>query len=456
MTDRETEEKLRKLASVGKRNADMGWLFYLSGEGEERQEADELIDMLLYQKIRKDFRENIFLDPPAVSDCYGKYFLGKVLYPPDNNFCPFGLREDEWIKHLLIVGMTGTGKTNLVFQILHQFQKRKKPFLIFDWKRNYRDLLQLPEFTDFQVFTIARETAPFRFNPLIPPPGTTPGQWLMKLVDVIKHAYFVGEGVEFLLREAIDWVYEKCVFYESSPTDIPTFLRVKDYVFKKPLVGRMGLWKASAMRVLESLCFRHGLGRVVNTSEEWDYKRILNSSVVLELDTLSDADKIFLAEALILWIYEFRKTEGKREFFKHVLLIEEGHHILSHKKENVEGAETIMETCLRQIREFGEAVIVIDQEPTKLSNSIKANTYCKITFNLGNGKDILEMANCMGLSKEESEYLNLLEVGHSIISLKGRFFEPLHVAFPKVEVKKGLIEDSDIQRLTKNKINDEA
>ena len=34
-----------------------------------------------------------------------------------------------------------------------------------------------------------------------------------------------------------------------------------------------------------------------------------------------------------------------------------------------------METCLRQSREFGEAVIVVDQEPSKLSDSIKANTY---------------------------------------------------------------------------------
>ena len=48
---------------------------------------------------------------------------------------------------------------------------------------------------------------------------------------------------------------------------------------------------------------------------------------------------------------------------------------------------------MRQIREFGEAVVVIDQEPSKLSNLIKANTYCKIVFNLGNGKDILSFAH---------------------------------------------------------------
>jgi len=199
------------------------------------------------------------------------------------------------------------------------------------------------------------------------------------------------------------------------------------------------------LRVLESLCFRHGLGPVVNAATEWNYKRLLNCGVILELDALSNTDKVFFTEAMILWLYEFRKNEGKREEFKHALFIEEGHHILSQKKENVEGAETIMETSLRQIREFGEAVIVIDQEPTKLSNSIKANTYCKITFNLGNGKDILEISNCMGLTKEESEYIDLLEVGNSVVGLKGRISVPLHIGFPEVDIRKGLIKDSEVR-----------
>jgi len=138
------------------------------------------------------------------------------------------------------------------------------------------------------------------------------------------------------------------------------------------------------------------------------------------------------------------KVQEKK--FKHALVIEEGHHILSGKKENVEGVETIMETSLRQIREFGEAVIVIDQEPTKLSNSIKANTYSKIIFNLGNGKDVLEISKCAGLTQEETEYIDWLEVGQAVVALKGRVLVPLHVSFPKVEIKKGLVQDSGLNQ----------
>lgn len=438
MASTELEENLRKLASLSPSDARRAWNFYISGEGEERQAAAELLDLLLYRQ-GKDFHERILLDPPDARLCTGDYPLGWALYPDRKRYCEFGLREHEWIKHVLICGMTGAGKTNLAFHILRELQRHEKPFIVFDWKRNYRDLLQLQEFKHALVFTVGRDTAQFRFNPLIPPPSVEPGQWLMKLVDVIKHAYFVGEGVEFLLREAIDAVYEQSGIYDGG-RETPTFERVRSFVYRKHLQGRMSLWKASALRVLESLCFRHGLGPVVNCEKGMD-AGLLDRPVILELDSLSDVDKVFLTEAMILWLYEFRKNEAKRETFKHALVIEEAHHILSQKKENVEGVETIMETSLRQIREFGEAVIVIDQEPSKLSDSIKANTYCKITFNLGNGKDVEDIARCMSLMPEETAFIDWLPVGQAIVSLKGRVQVPLHVAFPKVSIQKGAITD---------------
>lgn len=444
MTNQNTEEKLRKLASLNPKRAEKGWLLYLGAEGQERSEVDELLDLLLFRDAEKDYRERVFLDPPQPNNCSGEYQLGQVLYPAATPYCAFGLRENEWIKHVLICGMTGMGKTNTVFGILKELKRMRKPFLVFDWKRNYRDLLQLAEFKDVRVFTVGRPVRAFSFNPLIPPPGCSAGEWLMKLVDVLKHAYFVGEGVEFLLRAAIDEVYEDCGYLDGSHRSTPTFAHVYEQLMGRRVHGRMMLWKASAVRVLETLTFRHGLGNVLNGAAEWDYEMVLNSDVVLELDALSDSDKVFLVESMILWIYEFRKNRGKREEFSHALIIEEAHHVLSHKKESVEGVETIMETCLRQIREFGESVICIDQEPTKLSNSIKANTGCKMAFALGNGTDLREMSDAMALTQEEREFLDWLDVGEAIVAVKGRLRSPLQVRFSNVSIQKGLIRDEHL------------
>ena len=428
---------MRRLAAVNPELAERSWLFYLSGEGEERGLATDLFDVLLDQAVQQDYHERFVLDPPPRAVCTGEYSLGVVVYPPGQAYGAFGLREDEWLKHVLIVGMTGAGKTTLAFHLLRQLRRKGKPFLVFDWKQSYRDLRQLADLADTRVYTVARKAAPFRFNPLVPPPGTAPGEWLMQLVDVLKHAYFVGEGVEYLLRRGIDWCYQHCGLFDEQPCATPTFLRVREYVQKQRLQGRMSLWKASAQRVLEALCFRHGLGPVLNTAPTVDLAMLLTRPVVLELDALADADKVFLTEALILCLYHYRKNHGAREVFHHALVIEEGHHILSQKKEHSAGSETIMETCLRQIREFGEAVVVIDQEPSKLSGSIKANTYTKIAFTLGNGADIEDITRCMRLTSDEANSLKLLSVGEAVVTLNGRTHRPLHVCFPAVPIEKG-------------------
>jgi DNA helicase HerA-like ATPase len=435
----DVDEKLRKLKPCDKQ-ADRMWLYYLASEGDERRELSEILDCLMHFGLNKDFEKKILLEPPDPNLLKGSYHLGDVIYP-DKSYAPFGLQENEWIKHVLICGMSGVGKTNLAFHILREFKKHHKPFLVFDWKRNYRDLLQLPEFSKLRVYTVAGKSRPFCFNPLIPPPGSSPGQWLVRLIDVMKHAYFLGAGVEYLLREAIDSAYERNDVFEGS-SNYPRFSDIHVLVYKRRCQGRMSLWQASALRALSSVTYDKGLGAVLNVSDRLNPSDLLEHDVVLELDALSDVDKVFFTEVLLLWIYEYRKNQGSREKFKHAIIIEEGHHVLSSWKERHEGQETIMETCLRQIREFGESVIVLDQEPSKLSDSIKANTYSKIVFNLGNGRDIEDIAACLQLDHTQQEYMSMLETGSAILSLSGRFFCPILLSIPFVPIRKGKVTDS--------------
>ncbi|MFW9873893.1 MAG: ATP-binding protein [Candidatus Thorarchaeota archaeon] len=433
------EDKFRKLEPVEGNKIDRLWNYYIVSDKDEKKELEILLDILLNRRLNKSYKQRILLKPPEKNKCIGEYKLGIVLYP-DKPYAIFGLREDEWIKHILITGMTGTGKTNTVFQILKNLKEKNKPFLVSDWKKTYRNIIQLKEFEDSIIFTIGEETAPFHFNPLIPPEHINPKRWMAKLIDIIGNAYFTGQGVEYLLREAIEFLYKKFNVFHN-PKEYPTFKDVEEYILNKKTRGRMSLWHASALRTLASLTFTGGLGNVVNIRKKKPLNKLLSKDVILELDSLSNADKVFLTESLIYWIYEYRKNEGRRESFKHALIIEEAHHVLSHKKEAREGQETIMETMIRQIREFGESVIIIDQEPSKLSSSIKANTYTKITFNLANGQDIFDISKAVNLNKEEIDYLDKLETGHAIVKLKGRCFEPFLVVFPKIDIKKGLITD---------------
>jgi 3-dehydroquinate synthetase len=51
-----------------------------------------------------------------------------------------------------------------------------------------------------------------------------------------------------------------------------------------------------------------------------------------------------------LWIHHFRLSEGERETFKHAIIIEEAHHILLRKKQEMTGTEAVTDIILREIR----------------------------------------------------------------------------------------------------------
>ena len=53
----------------------------------------------------------------------------------------------------------------------------------------------------------------------------------------------------------------------------------------------------------------------------------------------------------------------------------------------------------------------------------------------------VDISRCMELTEEEREYIDWLQVGQAIVALKGRVQVPLHVAFPRVGVRKGEIRD---------------
>jgi hypothetical protein len=168
--------------------------------------------------------------------------------------------------------MTGTGKTNLAFQILGQLQEHRKPFLVFDWKGNYRALQQLDSFKQLKIIRPGDGECTFRFNPLIPPAGIDPKHWMTLLVDVIKHAFFVGHGVEYFLRRGIDKLYQNFGIYRGGKV-YPTFSDLERLLLKEYARGREMLWMSSAKRVLSILTFSGVVGDVMDSRTQPEIER---------------------------------------------------------------------------------------------------------------------------------------------------------------------------------------
>lgn len=455
MVDRANFSNIRQLCLrlrpiLGAR-MDQIYAAYLAEDPDGREQIEHYLELLAAKHIPQSLgQDEAELIPPSEEQAQGEYPIGQVLYSGKHLYS-FGLRESEWIQHMAILGRSGSGKTNIGFSILKTLVQHDKPFLVFDWKRNYRDLLAWPEFRAVEVYTIGRNIAPLTFNPLIPPAGTDPKTWLKKLNEVIAHAYCLGNGVLFLLQQAVDAVYEEAGVYENLVARWPTFKDVLTKARTMDTRGREAGWLSSTLRALSSLCFG-GMGDLLNSSSNRSIDHILDGNVILELDGLSQADKTFFVQACLLYLHHKKMAENVRERFDRCILIEEAHHVLSGQRTSLTGAESVMDTTYREIREFGVSLVLLDQMPSKLSGFALANSYATICMSMSNRADINAMSQTLLLDAGK-DVLGTLEVGQAVVKLQGRIQRPFLISIPEFRIEKGRVTDEQIQAYMKDRVS---
>jgi len=176
-------------------------------------------------------------------------------------------------------------------------------------------------------------------------------------------------------------------------------------------------------------------------------KEILENSVVLELDALTNTDKIFLVESLLLWIHHYRLSspKGRREEFDHAIILEEAHHIMGKEKSDLIGGEAVTDVIIREIRELGESVIIIDQCPSLLSLPARANTWSTMVLNLKDAKDVNSAASALLLESSDKKILGRLDVGEAVVKQQGRWHKPYTIKIPHLPIQKGFVTDKMIQ-----------
>ncbi len=105
-----------------------------------------------------------------------------------------------------------------------------------------------------------------------------------------------------------------------------------------------------------------------------------------------------------------------------------------------------MNRLLRQCREIGIGILVVDQHPSLISSAALGNSYTSICLNLKDPSDINRAAGLSQVPDQEKRYFSMLPVGQGIVKLQDRWHRPFLVAFPLVEVNKGAITDARLKR----------
>lgn len=383
-------------------------------------------------QVLGDFRNKILLSLPSEKKSRGSFNLGTLVYEQDK--WQIGISKSELLQNLLIVGRSGAGKTNLSFHLLKQLSDKKIPFLFLDWKRTARHLLPHLE-NKVNVYTPGRQLAKFSFNPFVPPPNLEHHVYINHVVDTLAASFTLGDGSKSIMQKALNSCYQ-------SGNRCPLITDIIKAVDNLPSTGRQGNWKITALRALDSLQLA-GIGTAKTSSKELLYN-ITKVSSIIELDSLSQNCKEFLVPLICLWLYQVKLTSTNREKLSFVIFIEEAHHVLHHNAQR--SKETLMEMLLRQCRELGIAMVIIDQHPSLISPVALGNTYTSICLNLKNPTDINKAASISLLDSEEKQYFSMLPIGSGIVKLQDRWRKPFLVRFPLLQFKKGFVTDQMVSR----------
>ncbi len=161
---KEIEELCKKLKPILGEQIDRLWQTYMLEDAEGKKEIEETLQVLAAKYLAGTVdNPGILFPPPPYNLATGDYPVARVIYN-NKTLHTFGLVEAELIQHCAIFGRSGAGKTNAALILIGNLLAHGKPFLMFDWKRNYRDLLANPD-NEILLFTVGRDVSPFRFNP---------------------------------------------------------------------------------------------------------------------------------------------------------------------------------------------------------------------------------------------------------------------------------------------------
>jgi len=452
------EDICKKLRPVFGSRIDQLYLNYRMADSREAKAEIEQALSALYHKFLSEslLSDKIFLEPPNEEVVSGDYPLSYVSYA-DKKLYPFCLREQDWVRHVCISGMTGSGKTTFAYHIVYNFIERNKPFIIFDWKKSFRPLMLLDK--EILLFTIGNDSISnlFKFNINRPPKGVPAKEWLNTLCDFITEAFFASYGVHKLLSETIDEAFNDFGVYQGSD-NYPTWNQIKDRLEEKSKNlkkrGRESEWITSALRIAHVLTFGP-FGDAINHKDKSSLTidELLGKKVVFELNSLSNIEKQFFCGFLLTYIYKLKKgnQQSYSERFQHAIIVDEAHNIFLKERPHFI-KESVTDLVYREIREYGTSLICLDQHISKLSDTVAGNSACNVAFQQMLYQDVETVSGIMQL-RDRKKYFSMLPVGQAIVRLAERYHEPFLIDVPFVELKKEAVTDDFVAKRMRKAIS---
>lgn len=384
--------------------------------------------------------------------------------------CQYMVGLKDLSKHCLVVGTTGSGKTNTVFHLIKQLWQMKPPipFLVIEpAKTEYRKLLASEELgSELQVFTLGNEnTSPFRLNPFELLPGVSVQTHIDHLKSVFGASFVMWAPMPHVLERAIHEIYQdkgwnlventnpRGASHNAFPTLTDLYMKIDE------VVSRLGYEEKVTMDVQAALKTRidslriGGKGMMLDVKKGIPFAKLLGKPTILELEAVSDDDeKALLIGLILVFLQEFYASRGLIEGagLQHVTVIEEAHRLLANVARGLDSevantrwkAVETFTNILSEVRAYGEGFTVAEQIPSKLAPDVIKNTNLKIMHRTVSEEDRKAVGGSMNLDDQKSKRVASLPVGEAVVFGEGDD-APFRLKIPYVKIRTEVENKSD-------------
>lgn len=417
---------------------------------------------VLHEGEALDIRKETY---PEIDCAPGRSLYLGLLQEAGNAGETVSLPLDALVKHTLVVGVPGSGKTNTLLGLANQvWGQFGVPFLALEpAKREYRGLLNLPACSGKVLLFAPGRAAPqewlmdgdlnplaLQINPFEFPLGYSLAEHCTNLLAVFSGAFGLFSPLPSMVEAALATLYAERGWHLGDLANservahcgfpaMPRFVELlreqadfTDFVGDNAGTVKAGLEYRFGRLVDGPLAGVFGTEHSSLRPEDW-----LRLPAIVELESLGEANANFLSLLLLTYLREGLTVQQEQEReqgtttapgykLKHLLFLEEAHNLIgpnaitSSEEGNPKAAATAyIVKMLAEVRALGQGIVIGDQLPSNLASEVLKNTSVRICHRLTAPDDRQQMQHSMNASALQFETMATQTSGYALVSLEG-------------------------------------
>jgi hypothetical protein len=379
---------------------------------------------------------NVLFSAPSIRLQQGLATIGTILEHSNPTSYKFTLSKNDFNNHIIVAGITGSGKTTTIISLLKQLIEHQIPFLVLDPlnKQDYRSLIDL----GVHIYTFGKNSYnPLQFNPFEISVNMSIGNHISNLMGVFRSAFSMTFPVETMFDEALVKAYtEFCKMQGSDEILELSHIIQKDRKYKFPTLQdiltiiddktqskeRQTNYSIDVNIAVSrrSTLLKNHLTDIFQTNNH-SMQDLLKAPCVVELGNIGDPERLhFVMGMFLLRFFEEITANGRASELQNIIVIEEAHRFMTPAQDK---NHDIYEQILAEARGYGTGIIIADQMPGRLIPGVIGNTNTKLIHRIDDKHTLNEMTGHI-FSPEQQRSISQLQRGELVAIHNGY---PYHV-----------------------------